>query len=231
MFSELVLNEKYSVIGLSETWLDNKIDNNNLCIHGYNLVRNDREIRAGGVAFYVSNIIQFKTLDIPNTPDLIEQLWISIKIGNIKGKRICLGTLYRPPRANLTHCIDVLETTLVNILPDFDLVLFGGDLNVDLLNNDCYTTKQLKRLFDKYNLHQLITKPTRITQDSKTLIDVLVSSCLDVVLNADAFPMDCLSDHHLVTCNLKISKPKQLMRFNYNSFLYLIDFDHILYSQ
>lgn len=96
-------------------------------------------------------------MDVPNNINSIEQLWISIKL---EGKNICLGTLYRPPRANLTQYLDILEITLANILLDYDLVIFGGDLNVDLLYQSIII--QLNNLFIKYNLYQLITKPTML---------------------------------------------------------------------
>lgn len=235
LFSELVTGESYDVLGLSETFLNKNTHDSVIRIPGYKVIRNDREGRGGGVAFYVKDAIKFKILEVPNN-GLVEQLWISIRI---KGKKLCLGTLYRPPHVNLPLCIENVENVLTNLLPDFDYVLFGGDFNVDFLNKNSLNFNLFNSLLNKYGLHQLIEHPTRITDTSSTLIDIIISSSLDLTLNTDVLNMDGISDHCLVKCNLKIKKLRQptifhtfrdFSKFNYDSFLgdlSLIDFDNI----
>ena len=46
-----------------------------------------------------------------------------------------------------------------------------GDLNEDLLK-----VNRLEQILNKLNLYQLIKEPTRITQRSKTLIDIIITT-------------------------------------------------------
>lgn len=235
LFNQLVISEDFSVIGLSETWLDDRIQNNTIHIEDYVLVRKDRETRGGGVAFYIKNSIKFQILDVSNNGS-IEQLWISLKIG---GKRLCLGTLYRPPNTNLMMALDSIENVLIDFLPEFDYVLFGGDLNVDLLNKNNAASLLLTNFFNKYGLFQIVDKPTRITDNTQTLIDLIVSTSSDIIANCEVINADGISDHRLVACNLKFEKNKQSVlyrtfrdfsNFNYDFFvqdLNLINFDLI----
>ena len=48
-----------TIIGISETKLDNTITNNDLFIEGYDLVRSDRNRHGGGVVCYIKKEIHF----------------------------------------------------------------------------------------------------------------------------------------------------------------------------
>ena len=130
LFSAAIEDLSLDVVGLSETWLSSDISDTSFHIENYVLKRRDRSGRGGGVAFYVKNTIKFKVIDdITGPNDVLEQLWISLKCN---GKRVCLGTVYRPPNSNLNECIQILENTLTNIIPEYDYLAFGGDIKVDL---------------------------------------------------------------------------------------------------
>ena len=49
--------------------------------------------------------------------------------------------------------------------------VIAGDLNCDLLKPRDNDTVHMKRIYNIYNLKQIITEPTRITSDTATLID------------------------------------------------------------
>lgn len=70
------------VLCLTETWLTNAVDNSMIKIEGYNIHRNDREVRCGGgVAIYVRSY--FKCSVIESSP-IIEQIWISIRFLSLR---------------------------------------------------------------------------------------------------------------------------------------------------
>ena len=52
----LAVNANISVLGITETKLDNTISNEELKVDGYNLLRSDRNKNVGGVACYMKNI-------------------------------------------------------------------------------------------------------------------------------------------------------------------------------
>ena len=52
-----------------------------------------------------------------------------------------------------------------------------GDFNYDLLNQSVtHNPDNFLEILNLYQLHQLINEPTRITETSKTLIDVVITN-------------------------------------------------------
>ena len=97
-----------------------------------------------------------------------------------------------------------------------------GDLNCNLLNAECTQPKSLTSFCESFNLSQLIASPTRVTDSSSSLIDVILTSQAKQVIKAGV--IDCLiSDHDIIFTDLllKASRPKvtyvKTRRFkNYN---------------
>jgi exonuclease III len=76
-FSTFVKDNKFDIIGVNETWLDSSIDNAEIEIPGYTIIRKDRNRHGGGVSFYVNDAIHYVVQsDIGNG---IESLWLSVK--------------------------------------------------------------------------------------------------------------------------------------------------------
>lgn len=85
---------KAATIAISETWLDDSIQNGEIAIDRYQVVRNDRNRHGGGVALYVKNGLAYNP-----RPDLvepaIEATWIEVSLPRSKGFLIC--SINRPP--------------------------------------------------------------------------------------------------------------------------------------
>lgn len=160
LFSEALNSEcSYDVVGLLETWLNADTANTDIGIQGYNICRRNRGTRGGGVAIYVRDCIPFKVVDlVGNGGSLLVQLWISVKVG---GKKLCLGTLYRPPNVNLNGSLDELENVLIDLIPRFDGIVFGGDFNIDLLASNNNGAQLVLNLLHRYDLNQWVQDPTR----------------------------------------------------------------------
>lgn len=94
-------------------------------------------------------------------------------------------------------------------------------------------------LLNKYGLNQLISQPTRITEHSSTLIDLIITSNKNIVTDLNVLRMDGISDHMMVDCCLNIKKGKQCQilhtyrnfsKFNLDNFLndlYCIEWSRI----
>ena len=223
-FSDYVVTEQLDIVGLSETWLNKGISTSALEIEGYKLIRKDRDQRGGGVGFYINNAYKFRVLDVSSFGDNIEQIWVSVKLG---GKNVCVGSIYRPPNENIINCLGVLENTIISMLPNYDAVIFGSDFNVDCLSKQSGSLS-LNNFLDKYGMHQIIMEPTRITNNSKTLLDIIVTSSLEYVRDPEVVRMDGVSDHCLVKCNIYCKRLQKTIKFrtcrdyssfNYNAFL------------
>ncbi len=85
-----------------------------------------------------------------------------------------------------------------------------GDLNCDLYTNTASSsTMKLIELLDVYQLIQLIKKPTRVTANTRTLIDVIITQLGDTNVTASGFIHLGISDHSLVYTCRKISTQKE----------------------
>lgn len=221
IFSDFIDEQQPSVIGLCETWLNSNMLDSALTIPNYHLLRRDRDGRGGGVAFYIHNSLKFKLLRTDPGVSALESIWISIKV---RGKSVCLGTLYRPPNINLTLCLDDLENIVSDFLPQYDYLLVGGDINVDFKNPNHNGVVLVNHFLNKYNLHQMVTEPTRLTNTAETLIDVVISSSSNLLCNITNIDMDDISDHCLLDCTLNVKKGKPEARVctyrDYKNFIY-----------
>ena len=59
---DIANNTNAAVIGITESKLDNSVDNNEVSIAGYSILRCDRNRNGGGVACYARNDLCFRTL-------------------------------------------------------------------------------------------------------------------------------------------------------------------------
>ena len=82
-----------------------------------------------------------------------------------------------------------------------------GDINRDLLNNQIKTA--WTDYMDSFGLNQLVLEATRVTNDSRTLIDHIYSNCSENV-NSLEVPKIGLSDHFPIffTRNMHVQPPK-----------------------
>ena len=77
-------------------------------------------------------------------------------------------------------------------------VLITCDLNADVLpGSSCPQGRALMDLCNSFNLSQLVTKPTRSTDTSETLIDVALTTNESFITNCDV-NISAVADHCLV---------------------------------
>jgi exonuclease III len=142
-------------------------------LDGYTFVSKNRNHKnGGGVGMYVSNKLNFKMrpdLSVSET-DIIESIFVEIT--STIGKNIIIGTIYRPPNGNF----EIFETKLNDVLYSINKTsknaYLMGDFNIDLLKSDQsdYSNRFSEQLFTS-TFFPLISKPTRITPHTATLID------------------------------------------------------------
>ena len=84
-----------------------------------------------------------------------------------------------------------------------------GKINVNYLVK--LSHKEIKELFITHGLHQLVKLPTRVTQETKSLIDVIMTNTRSNVHHTKVLPLS-LSDHDCVMCVRKINHRKMPFR-------------------
>ena len=185
--------QNFHVFGLSESKLNHSIPDTDLDIPGYNFIRQDKaKQKETGLLIYYSQTLSIKRISKLETYPL-ECVWIEIKLKHSKPLSVCF--LYRNPKETndwfdrFTLMMDAAE------MLDNEIILLG-DFNIDLFKH----YEQWVKIYESYNLHQLIDRPTRETDNTGTLIDhIYVSStrhiaevCSPVTYCSDHYPV-CLT--------------------------------------
>ena len=209
---QLLKQSDLDILILGETFLNYSVLNATVELNGYKMFRFDRDLGSGkrgggGLLAYAANKYDISYIEEWSvcTPDL-ECIWLKPTSPKTRPTFIC--GVYIPPDANLDNALMLLENKLIDLYANSKLdIIILGDLNVDLLKRRDHKAKKLINFMRTNRLDQLITKPTRITHRSRTLIDhVMVnnmeyynqSGCLDIGI----------SDHHLVYTSRKKAKIK-----------------------
>ena len=109
----------------------------------------------------------------PISPSGFHQLWIQIQHKKLKSILLC--ATYRPPDCPVTCFVDDLMEKYSQALTYGKEVFIVGELNCDMLKIT-QEANALKDFCSSLNLTQLITSPTRVTPQSSTLIDVIMTS-------------------------------------------------------
>ena len=134
------------------------------------------------------------------------KIQIQRKIQRKKLKPFVLCVVYRSPNCPMACLDDDLAPKINHALTINENIVITGDLNCDLLglSND---GQRLVELCNNFNLKQLITKPTRVTAVSRTLIDVMIVSNPHLVRNSGVMDLT-ISDHFLVYTTSNMRKPR-----------------------
>ena len=168
----LSLTKTPDILAVTETRLiQHSVEN--VEIYNYNFYHTDSKTPAGGAGIYVSKC--YKVTERPDLKlklDLVESCWIEVDTGIKQRKPIIIGCIYRHPKSNLELFTNRLEETLRFLNQSKYDVFILGDINVDLYKYATHnpSEKYLDMLFSN-NMTPIITKPTRLTDHSETLID------------------------------------------------------------
>mgnify|MGYP002259906745 FL=1 len=207
----LAETEKIDVVTLSETWLDTSFPNDLLTIDEFQPpIRKDRESgNGGGVALYVKNHLPFT-----RRPDLeslnSECIWVEITSTN---GMVLIGVYYRPPgqsAAERDQFIDSLSNSISTALElNPHILLLTGDFNDrcqswDSIHNDSELGQRLFDIVTQNNLCQLISGPTRFSEYSESLLDLMITDSPGYVLNSGLLPPISTSDHAVIFCSFSL---------------------------
>ena len=130
---------------------------------------------------------------------------ICIEIKKLKSKPLLITTWYRPPNSSIELFSD-FEIFLELLEDENKEIIITGDLNCNFLEqNKNLPTSKLLDLVDVYQLQQHILSPTRITNTTASLLDVILTYCGDdKILDTGVIHLG-ISDHSLVYLCRKLS--------------------------
>ena len=167
-------------------------------------------------------------------PDNLET--ITVEITRPKAKPFLLNTWYRPPDMPVDVFTDY-EILMQKMDHENKEIICIGDFNCDWLSPEKSETKKLSELANMFQLEQFIKEPTRITCQTRTLIDLVFSNRPETILKSGVDHVG-MSDHSLVYVHRKISIPRKQPKItntrqfkHYNIEAYKQDLAKVLQNQ
>ena len=192
-----------TIIGITESKIDNSVLDEEIKIEGYEILRMDRNSFGGGVVCYIKVGTAYDRKS--DFSDEIENVFLNIFLP--KSKPILVGIIYKPP--DQTDFVTKFSAAIDNT-KNFDAneTYILGDLNFDLLKKEeTFYIKKYKEFCQMYGLKQIINQPTRITENSTTLLDHILTNSKDRISQHGIINTG-LSDHQLIYCTRKIIREK-----------------------
>ena len=188
--------EKPDIVGITETWTYEDIEDSEICMEGYTLLRKDRVIgdksRGGGVALYIRNEFSVTTRDDLTEANFPESIWCNIEIG---GEKTLVGVCYRPPSNNKT-CDEAMYELITRA--SREKVLIMGDFNfpeVEWAKSE--TLNDSHPFIECINDNFLFQGVTECTRNSN-ILDLILTSEENMIDNVTVGEPFGSSDHQII---------------------------------
>ena len=115
-----------------------------------------------------------------------------------KSKPVMVGNLYRPPDSYnyLPYAFnDKFDSMLAKVCCKDKEILILGDFNCDYYEQN--SNRPLKHIISSYGFCQQVDSPTRLSEESESLIDLVLSNMPQNICKTGILQC-CLSDHELI---------------------------------
>ena len=173
----LKINYNFHAICLTETWCRNKDyeKNSNFQIPNYTPIHQPRlSKKGGGVCIFLHNSLTYKVReDLSINNSHCES--ITIEIINTGKMNDILSVMYRPPAGSMEIFRQDLENHFQKI--NKKNLFLTGDFNINIQEYLSNTkTKVFVELLLNNCLIPMINKPTRVTKNSATIIDQIITN-------------------------------------------------------
>ena len=200
--------ESPDIICIVESWLSSEIENNEITIDNYQLVRHDRNRHGGGVHMYVKSCLSVNVLSVGYCD--LELLVVSVSCLYRPLVKACYCLFYRPPSSSY-DMFNVLCSALHSLSPsNFDSLVLLGDFNVDYLSPQSALYKYFCNCISPFSLTQVVQTATHFTNSgNSSLIDLVFLSDVSVLSCCSVIPPLANSDHNGVLLDLILPMPPQ----------------------
>ena len=178
--------------------------------------------RGGGLIIYVNKKLCADPTKISVCSDLCsrddvtsgEHLYIEIDMGH-HTKNIIIGSLYRSPSHHPENFLNKHKENLENLKQHKNkTIVIAGDSNINLLTHlDYEPASTLLNMYSEHGFAPLISRPTRITNGSATLIDHIFANNCHKVTRSGVITLD-VSDHLATYTTILLDDHDQNLRNN-----------------
>ena len=205
-------NFSFNIVCLSETWSTDKAfqENSNFRLFNYDSIHSERKTnkRGGGVLIFIKSNLTYKVRNDLSSSDCDREI-LTIEVTNSETKNFIISCCYKPPGGNTQNFNESLNQIFQYANKENKGFFVLGDFNKSCL--DYENNVEVKRFYD--NVFQngaipLITKPTRVTTRTATLIDnIFTNNIFDPSLKKGIIKSS-ISDHFPIFVSINISKHK-----------------------
>lgn len=196
------------IIAFSETNIKKNTPSYLFQFEGFKLFHvNREEMNSGGVGLLVRNhlAINAKKIKVNYQEKQPELLFVEIEINKIK---ILVSVVYKSPKTRYGIYGNIAEI-LAFMSTKYDHCIITGDMNIDFLKQNSAEYRYFKNnIIDPLSLTQIINSPTRITDKTCTLIDLILVNSPDSIKFSGTVDLPGISDHKLIYCSYSLKKPK-----------------------
>ena len=208
------IDKPFNILGLTETWL--KDCNSELYgIAGFQMIEKHRtDKNGGGVAVLLKEGMRYlERPDIDIFNEVIESVFVEIDKDALKcNANVLVGVVYRPPGTDMNLFNEQMGLLMDVIKTENKICYIVGDYNINILNSESHEgTGSFVDILYGASFVPLITRPTRITKETATLIDnIFTNNLQDISTSFQGILVTDISDHfpifHIRQQPLKIDK-------------------------
>ena len=196
------------ILCISETNIKKNTPKNLYNFPGYKFFHINRDWgKCGGVGILIKNeyALKAKKINVNFKQTQPENIFIELEVNKLK---VVVGVLYKSPKVRYGVFNDIFET-LAFLTTKYSHCLFLGDFNIDQLQTGTAAYKFFQNnIIDPLSLTQLVKSPTRIRDNSCTLIDLILANSPKNVKFVGTAEFPGVSDHKLVYCSYALKKDK-----------------------
>ena len=201
----------FHIFCFAESRLSSNITDSEMQVAGYNVHRLDPAgPRTTGLLVYIASPLNCMRLNNIERHG-VESIWLKVNIKN--SKPFLIGFVYRNP----SECIDwqerfnsmMDEVSMMNC----EVIVFG-DFNIDLLKHK----PKWKQTYTMHGLEQLIDRPTRVTEQTETLIDHIYVTTKQYITEV-CVPEYGISDHYPI-CLTWLNKRSKIPKIGHKEISY-----------
>ena len=151
--------------------------------------------------------------------DDVEDLWGELKLDSMS---LLISVIYRPPSSGSSHFDSLLVMIENATKKELDIIILG-DLNYDYVANESLHSNPIHYIESLYDMSQLITEKTRVTQNTESTLDVILITDQSFHKRSGVITKT-FSDHYMIFTELsgpkKVSqdKPNTVTFWNYSRF-------------
>lgn len=182
-----------------------EINDSEINLINYSIVRCDStSTHTGGVVIYIKKGLKFRILNQIHLPMRVWCLCIEVYSSVINE---VIAVVYRSPNSSeCEFCIHLSEWFDQMLLANPNIVIVG-DFNIDLLKDNTYK-RRMSEIMINSNCKQLLNKPTRITETTRTLVDYVLTP-IEREISADTVPDIKISDHESIVVKIPVQKKNE----------------------